>query len=99
MAKVYLIKDTVKNNIEAVVMGGNEKEVVRDLAMCGFFKTHRVHDTEIVESIEITECKEIKKIDLKETFKKLEIEWENKAKETSPEDLKKKIKKTEKGAK
>lgn len=99
MDKLFKIKDKVTSKTVAVYMGENGKAVARDLAFSGFFRANRVKDTELIECRNIEELEEYKKYEMETLLKELEIEFENKANETSPEDMKNKIKKTKKEAK
>ena len=72
----YAIIDKIREETLMYLQGNNEKTVVRELVLSGFFKINRLKDTEIIEC-ELP--KEKNKINIEKTLKELEISFEDKA--------------------
>ncbi len=74
--KCYAIVDKVREEVLMYLQGNNEKTVVRELVLSGFFKVNRLKDTNIIEC-ELP--KEKYAINIEKTLKELEISFEDKA--------------------
>ena len=74
--KCYAIVDKVIGEALMYLKGKNEKEVVRELVLTGYFKVNRVKDTQIIEC-ELP--KEKNEINIEKALKELEISFEDKA--------------------
>lgn len=83
--KCYAIIDKVREETLMYLQANNEKAVVRELVLSGYFKVNRLKDTVIIE------CdlpKEKHEINIEKALKELEISFEDKAEkiaETSKE--------------
>lgn len=74
--KCYAIIDNVRNEVLMYLQGNNEKAVVRELVLSGYFKVNRLKDTQIIEC-ELP--KEKYAINIEKALKELEISFEDKA--------------------
>lgn len=105
--KIYTMYDTVTKDCVAVMKAKNDKDLVRMMVFCGYFKVNRLEDTEVYDTGVIldNDCKGLvlstensyKKLNVKELLKELSIEVENKAEEIDKEEMKEKLEKTRKG--
>ena len=74
--KCYAIIDNIRQETFMYLQGNNEKSVVRELVLSGFFKVNRLKDTQIIEC-ELP--KEKYAINIEKALKELEISFEDKA--------------------
>ena len=74
--KCYEIIDSVRDEVLLYVQANNEKAVVRELVLSGYFKVNRLKDTVIIEC-ELP--KEKRAINIEKALKELEISFEDKA--------------------
>lgn len=74
--KCYAIIDKVREETLMYLQGNNEKAVVRELVLSGYFKVNRLKDTIIIEC-ELP--KEKCAINIEKALKELEISFEDKA--------------------
>ena len=74
--KCYAIIDKITNETLMYLQGNNEKAVVRELVLSGYFKVARLGDTQIIEC-EIP--KEKSTVNIEKALKELEISFEDKA--------------------
>lgn len=74
--KCYAIVDKVRDEVLMYLQANNEKTVVRELVMSGYFKVNRLKDTVIIEC-ELP--KEKCAINIEKALKELEISFEDKA--------------------
>lgn len=74
--KCYAIIDKVRDEVLMYLQGNNEKTVVRELVLSGYFKVNRLKDTQIIEC-ELP--KEKNEINIEKALKELEICFEDKA--------------------
>ena len=74
--KCYAIVDKIRDETLMYLQGNNEKAIVRELVLSGYFKVNRLKDTQIVEC-ELP--KEKYAINIEKTLKELEITFEDKA--------------------
>lgn len=88
--KIYICYDSITEKEVCVTMGYNEKDVVRNLVLSGFFKVYRLKDI-MMYSTGLTVLDrggtgyegEVEKVDVEKVLKELEIEFTNEAKEIS----------------
>lgn len=74
--KCYAIIDKIRDEILMYLQANNEKAVVRELVLSGYFKVNRLKDTVIIEC-ELP--KEKSAIDIQKALRDLEISFEDKA--------------------
>ena len=74
--KCYAIIDKVRDEVLMYLQGNNEKAIVRELVLSGYFKVNRLKDTQIIEC-ELP--KEKCAINIEKALKELEISFEDKA--------------------
>ena len=74
--KCYAIIDKIREETLMYLQGNNEKAVVRELVLSGYFKVNRLKDTQIIEC-ELP--KEKCTIIIEKALKELEISFEDKA--------------------
>lgn len=74
--KCYAIIDRVRDETLMYLQANNEKAVVRELVLSGYFKVNRLKDTEIIEC-ELP--KEKYRINIEKALRELEITFEDKA--------------------
>lgn len=74
--KCYAIIDKIREETLMYLQGNNEKTVVRELVLSGYFKVNRLKDTQIIEC-ELP--KEKNTINIEKALKELEISFEDKA--------------------
>ena len=74
--KCYAIIDKIREETLMYLQGNNEKAVVRELVLSGYFKVNRLKDTQIIEC-ELP--KEKYAINIEKALKELEISFEDKA--------------------
>lgn len=109
MNYIYIIYDTVADEENAVIMAKNDKDAVRQLVYCGYFKVNRLKDTALYNTGLTIKDKEGSvennfdlpyEVGIEDELKKLSIEMETKAEEKDPKEmateLKEKAKEVEK---
>ena len=108
---IYGIYDTVSENLIAVYKGVTDKDVIRELVMCGFFKYNRLSDIKIyntgvymVDEGGVLTDRDItipKEVDIKKTLEELAVKIENEAEkiEGTVDEVKEKIYKENGGKK
>ena len=74
--KCYAVIDKIREETLMYLQGNNEKAIVRELVLSGYFKVNRLKDTLIIEC-ELP--KEKAAINIEKTLKELEISFEDKA--------------------
>lgn len=74
--KCYAIVDKIRDEVLMYLQANNEKAVVRELVLSGYFKVNRLKDTVIIEC-ELP--KEKCEINIEKALKELEISFEDKA--------------------
>ena len=106
---IYAIYDKVSDTLIASYKGVNDKDVIRELVLCGFFKYNRIRDIDIyntglylVEKGGVVSDKNItfpKKVDIMKTLEELAVKIENEAEkiEGTVDEVKEKIYNKNKG--
>lgn len=74
--KCYAVVDKIRDEVLMYLQANNEKAVVRELVLSGYFKVNRLKDTVIIEC-ELP--KEKCTINIEKALKELEISFEDKA--------------------
>jgi len=107
MNKIYGIYDAITDKSEAVMIAENDKDFVRKLVLCGFFKLYRLQDVycydtglELVDGGGVINNMDLpKKVNIEEICKELSIQMENEAEKIdgTPTEVKEKIEKKSKG--
>lgn len=100
MNKLYVIYDKVKDEENAVFMAKNDKDCIRELVFCNYFKMNRLDDTEIWftgltidKDGVLNTSDERAKLNIKEICEELSFSMENKAEkiEGTEDEVKEKI--------